>query len=124
MSLILLWNLECMHLHGIPRRGAGRVTGDLSRDRDMGAALCHIDRSLGMWDSARITKWSHVMTKLVQARQFVTKVEADLGHAIDSHILDLFFDNAEALAFTDDECFELGNAIRAEKGLSRVAKWW
>lgn len=64
------------------------------------------------------------MNKLTKARAFVAKVEADLGHPLDSHILDLFFDNADELGFSDDDCFEIGNAIRADKGLTPVKKWW
>lgn len=64
------------------------------------------------------------MTKIEQARAFVVQVEADIGHALDSHIIDLFFDNADKLGFTDDECLEVGNAIRVDKGLASVAKWW
>lgn len=64
------------------------------------------------------------VAKLAQARAFVRKVEGDLGHSLDSHIIDLFFDNAEKLGFSDDDCFAAGNAIRADKGLAPVAKWW
>lgn len=63
-------------------------------------------------------------TKVAQGRAFVAKVEADIGYALDSHIIDLFFDNAEELGFTDDECLEVGNAVRADKGFAPVAKWW
>ena len=63
-------------------------------------------------------------TKIEQGRAFVKQVEADLGYAIDSHIIDLFFDNAKKLSFTDDDCLEVGNAVRADKGLAPVRKWW
>lgn len=62
--------------------------------------------------------------KIKKAREFVAKVEADLGHELDSHIIDLFMDNAVKLGFTDDECLTAGNLIRVEKGLPVVGKWW
>lgn len=63
-------------------------------------------------------------TKLEQGRAFVAKVEANVGHALDSHIIDLFMDNVDKLGFSDVECLEVGNAIRADKGLKPVIKWW
>ena len=62
--------------------------------------------------------------KIEQGRAFVKQVEADLGYAIGNHIIDLFFDNAKKLGFTDDDCLDVGNAIRADKGLAPVHKWW
>lgn len=63
-------------------------------------------------------------TKLEQGRAFVAQVEAKMGRVIDSHIIDLMMDNADTLGFSDDECLEVGNAIRSDKGLPTVAKWW
>lgn len=62
--------------------------------------------------------------KLARGRALVAKVEADLGYAITSNIIDLFMDNARALNFSDMDCLDVGNAIRVEKGLMPVAKWW
>jgi hypothetical protein len=64
------------------------------------------------------------MTKLEQGRAFIGLVERDMGHAVEHGIIDLFFDNAEKLGFTADDCLTVGNAIRGEKGLKPVAKWW
>lgn len=63
-------------------------------------------------------------SKIEQGREFVLKVECDLGHALENHIIDLFFDNADRLGFSDDECLEVGNTIRADKGMPPVKKWW
>lgn len=54
-----------------------------------------------------------------KARAFVAKVEADLGYTLTDHIVDLFFDNAEELGLTDEECVAAGNLIRADKGYHR-----
>jgi 3D (Asp-Asp-Asp) domain-containing protein len=62
--------------------------------------------------------------KIEQGRAFFLRVEADLGHSLKDHIIDLFMDNAEKLGFTDDECLEVGNVIQADKGLSLTKKWW
>lgn len=62
--------------------------------------------------------------KIQQAREFVKRVEADIGHALDSHIIDLFFDNSDKLNFTDEECLLAGNVIQSDKGLPQTKKWW
>lgn len=64
------------------------------------------------------------MTKIEQGRAFVARVEASMGRAVDSHIVDLFFDNAADLGFSDDDCLLVGNAIRADRGLPTIDKWW
>ena len=65
-----------------------------------------------------------VEQKIEQGREFVRRVEADLGHALTDHIVDLFFDNAAKLGFSDDDCLTVGNAIRTDKNLPPVPKWW
>lgn len=62
--------------------------------------------------------------KLAQGRAFVAKVEADIGRPVMDHIIDLFMDNADTLGFSDVDCLDVGNAVRADKGLPAVARWW
>lgn len=62
--------------------------------------------------------------RLIKAKVFLAKVETDLGYIVTDHLIDLFFDNAETLAFSDDDCLEAGNAIYAERGIKPVPKWW
>lgn len=62
--------------------------------------------------------------KMIAGKAFFARVEADMGHPVTDHIIDLFMDNAEELGFSDDECLEIGNAVYADKGLPPVAKWW
>jgi len=62
--------------------------------------------------------------KLAAGREFVKRVEADLGYALDSHIIDLFMDNADKLNFTDEDCLAVGNVVYADKGIAPTKKWW
>lgn len=59
-----------------------------------------------------------------QGRAFVARVEASMGRALTDHIVDLFMDNAAELGLTEDECLDVANVIRADKGLAPVARWW
>jgi hypothetical protein len=62
--------------------------------------------------------------KLKLGRAFFATVEKSIGYSVTDHIIDLFFDNSAKLNFSDDDCLNVGNAIRADKGLPPVAKWW